>query len=92
LENADAAADASTRSRPDLLPAEFTLSELQALLEAILGRPLDRRNFRRKVREMGLLEATGAARREGAHRPAALYRFVPEEFAKHATRARALPF
>jgi len=76
----------------DLLPAEFTLSELQALLEAILGRPVDRRNFRRKVQELGFLRATGGARREGAHRPAALYRFVPEEFARHAARERALPF
>jgi 8-oxo-dGTP diphosphatase len=76
----------------DLLPVEFTLSELQALLEAILGRPLDRRNFRRKVQELGFLEATGGARREGAHRPAALYRFVPEQFARHATRERPLSF
>jgi 8-oxo-dGTP diphosphatase len=76
----------------DLLPAEFTLSELQALLEAILGRPLDRRNFRRKVRELGFLKATGRSRREGAHRPAALYRFVPAAFARHAARERPLSF
>ena len=76
----------------DLLPAEFTLSELQALLEAILGRPLDRRNLRRKVHELGFLEPTGGWRREGAHRPAALYRLVPEEFARQAARERALPF
>ena len=76
----------------DLLPAEFTLSELQALLETILGRPVDRRNFRRKVQELGFLAPTGGSRREGAHRPAALYRFVPEEFARHAARERELPF
>jgi 8-oxo-dGTP diphosphatase len=76
----------------DLLPAEFTLSELQALLEAILGRPLDRRNFRRKVDELGFLRATGGSRREGAHRPAALYRFVPEEFDKHAAKERPMLF
>jgi 8-oxo-dGTP diphosphatase len=76
----------------DLLPAEFTLSELQALLEAILGRPVDRRNFRRKVQELNFLTPTGGSRREGAHRPAALYRFVPEQFAKYAARERALPF
>jgi 8-oxo-dGTP diphosphatase len=75
----------------ELLPAAFTLSELQALLEAILGRPLDRRNFRRKVQEVGYLKATGGSRREGAHRPAALYRFVPEEFARHRARERGLP-
>jgi 8-oxo-dGTP diphosphatase len=76
----------------ELLPAEFTLSELQALLEAILGRPLDRRNFRRRIDELGFLESAGGSRREGAHRPAALYRFVPEQFARHAARERGLPF
>ena len=39
----------------ELLPETFTLSELQALTEAILGQPLDRRNFRRKVMETGLV-------------------------------------
>jgi 8-oxo-dGTP diphosphatase len=76
----------------ELLPAEFTLSELQALLEAILDRPLDRRNFRRKVQELGFLVPADGTRREGAHRPAKLYRFVPGEFARHAARERALPF
>jgi 8-oxo-dGTP diphosphatase len=76
----------------DLLPAEFTLSEMQALTEAILGRELDRRNFRRKVLEAGIVTATGGERREGAHRPAALYRFVPEAFERHAERERWLPF
>ena len=52
----------------------FTLGELQGLYEAILGRPLDRRNFRRKVLSLGLLRPLGRARR-GAHRPAALYAF-----------------
>lgn len=76
----------------ELLPREFTLSEMQALLEAILGRPLDRRNFRRKVLELGFLRPAGGTRREGAHRPAQLYRFTPDEFARHAARERALPF
>jgi ADP-ribose pyrophosphatase YjhB (NUDIX family) len=76
----------------ELLPDEFTLSELQALLEAILGRTLDRRNFRRKVDEIGILAPVPDARREGPHRPAQLYRFVPEAFAAHTARARLLPF
>jgi 8-oxo-dGTP diphosphatase len=76
----------------ELLPAEFTLSELQALCEAILGRPLDRRNFRRKVLELEFLEAVAATRREGRHRPAQLYRFVPEAFGRYTARLRALPF
>jgi 8-oxo-dGTP diphosphatase len=76
----------------ELLPGEFTLSELQSLLEAILGRELDRRNFRRRVRELGFLAPVGGARREGAHRPAQLYRFVPEAFEDYRARARQLPF
>jgi 8-oxo-dGTP diphosphatase len=76
----------------ELLPAEFTLSELQTLCEAILGRPLDRRNFRRKVQELGFVSPARGARREGRHRPAQVYRFVPQAFARHAGRARTLPF
>jgi 8-oxo-dGTP diphosphatase len=76
----------------ELLPREFTLSELQALAEAILGRPLDRRNFRRKVQELGFLAPADGTRREGAHRPAQLYRFVPEAFDRYAARARVMPF
>ena len=57
-----------------LLPPAFTLSELQAAYEAILGRRLDRRNFRKKILATRLLSAVGRSRR-GAHRPAALYRF-----------------
>jgi 8-oxo-dGTP diphosphatase len=76
----------------ELLPEEFTLSEFQALVEAILGRPVDRRNFRRKVHELGLVEETPGVRREGAHRPAQLYRFVREAFRRYRDRERELPF
>ena len=57
-----------------LLPRTFTLAEMQTLYEAILGRRLDRRNFRRKVLSLGLLRPVGRVRR-GPHRPAALHRF-----------------
>ncbi len=76
----------------ELLPEEFTLSELQALAEAILGRPMDARNFRRKVLALEFLAPVRGTRREGRHRPAQLYRFVPEAFARHALRPRTLPF
>ncbi len=75
-----------------LLPATFTLGELQALCEAILGRPVDRRNFRRKVQELGFLEPAKGDRREGRHRPAQLYRFMPERFAEYAQKSARLPF
>ena len=61
-----------------LLPQTFTLSELQRAYEAILGRPLDKRNFRRRVTAAGILTQTAEQRRDGSHRPAALYRFRAE--------------
>lgn len=59
-----------------LMPAEFTLSELQATYETILGRSLDKRNFRRQMLSSGLVSRTDAMRRSGSHRPAALYQFT----------------
>lgn len=56
-----------------LMPAEFTLSELQATYETVLGRKLDKRNFRKKIRDVGLVKPTGKKRGGGAHRPAELY-------------------
>ena len=58
-----------------LLPATFSLSELQQVYEAILNRRLDKRNFRRRIQSTGFLEATGETRREGSHRPARLFQF-----------------
>src|SRR5205823_807731 len=58
-----------------LLPERFTLSDLQESYEAILGRKLDPRNFRKRILSLGLLASTGEVRRGEAHRPARLYRF-----------------
>jgi 8-oxo-dGTP diphosphatase len=57
------------------LPPCFSLSELQQVYESVLDRTLDKRNFRRRIHAEGFLEATGATRRDGSHRPARLYRF-----------------
>jgi len=57
-----------------LVPAEFTLTELQRVHERILGVSLDKRNFRKKVLALDLVEPTGEERRDGRHRPARLYR------------------
>jgi 8-oxo-dGTP diphosphatase len=62
-----------------LLPEQFTLRELQTTYEAIEGSPLDRRNFRKRMLQTGVIEATGDTRRQGAHRPALLYRFTSRE-------------
>lgn len=57
-----------------LLPKAFSLTQLQKVYEIILGRPLDKRNFRKKILSLGLLEETNE-RSGGAHRPATLYVF-----------------
>ena len=61
-----------------LLPREFTLGELQDIYEIIIGRPLDRRNFRKKILALGLLRPLRRQRR-GRHRPAQLYTFARRE-------------
>lgn len=54
---------------------QFTLPQLQATYEAVLGEPLNKVSFRRKMEEMAMLEAVdGALHSGGAHRPAQLYR------------------
>lgn len=62
-----------------LLPEEFTLTELQNVYEIILSSPLDKRNFRKKMLAAEILEATPRQKRDGAHRPAQLYRFTRRE-------------
>jgi 8-oxo-dGTP diphosphatase len=58
-----------------LLPDQFTMPELQRLHEAILGRPLDRRNFQKKMIERTGIERLSKRRVGGAHRSPYLYRF-----------------
>lgn len=56
------------------LPETFTLSELQAVYEILLEQDLDKRNFRKRILSLGLVEETGRQRRNGNHRPAREYR------------------
>jgi len=63
-----------------LLPAHFRLSDLQKIYEIIIGRELDKRNFRKRMLATGLLEETGQKEIVGAHRPAMLYQFKKREF------------
>jgi 8-oxo-dGTP diphosphatase len=56
------------------LPDRFTLSDLQSAYEVILGKGLDKRNFRKKILSLDILGADGQARRGG--RPARLYQFT----------------
>lgn len=59
-----------------LLPDHFTLLELQRVHETILGRPLEKNSFRRRMLASGQLEATGESQRGVGHRPPELYRFA----------------
>ena len=65
----------------ELLPDQFTLTQLQQLYETILGvkEPLNKRNFRTRILKMGVLREVG--KQEGvAHRPAKLYSFDKEKY------------
>lgn len=62
-----------------LLPKEFTLTELQKIYEIILGRKIDKRNFRKKILALGLVKKTGKKEKGEAHRPAQLYQFSKRE-------------
>ncbi len=58
-----------------LLPDEFTLTNLQQVYEVILGKKMDKRNFRKWISNIGLLLPTGKMTKNTAHRPAKLYKF-----------------
>ena len=58
------------------------------MYEAVVGGHLDVRNFRRDLRAAGVIEPTGATRREGPGRPAQVYRYVPGAFAVDAEERR----
>lgn len=66
----------------ELLPEQFTLSELQHLYETILGTTLDKRNFRRKVLKTELVVETGEVQQNVPHRAARYYRFDEERYRK----------
>jgi 8-oxo-dGTP diphosphatase len=69
------------------LPPSFTLTEIQTAYQTVLGEPLDKRNFRRRILEAGILEETGVLSNSGG-RPAKLYRFRDDAVAE--VRARRL--
>jgi len=72
-----------TATRPigfNLLPEKFTLPQLQSLYEAIYQRPLDKRNFRKKVAEMDILEKLDEKDKSSSKRGAYYYRFNKEKY------------
>ncbi len=68
----------SSRVAFRLLPEKFTLTEIQKLYEIILGKTLDKRNFRKKILSAGVVIETDETVIKGRHRPARLFRFNPE--------------
>jgi 8-oxo-dGTP diphosphatase len=69
----------------ELLPQEFTLTELQTAYEIVLGEALDKRNFRRKILGAGIIEPSGNYR-SGEGRPARLYRYREDAVAEVKAR------
>lgn len=70
----------------ELLPDQFTLSELQQAYELILGETLDKRNFRSKITSAEILEESGKMKQEGKGRPAKLYQYRQDAMAEVKTR------
>lgn len=68
----------------ELMPAEFTLTELQRTVEAIMGQRLHKQNFRRLVEKSGLVEGTGRMTTRTGGRPAELFGFRREVLTERA--------
>lgn len=76
----------------ELMPATFTLLELQRCVEAVTGAGFHKQNFRRYVERSGLVEPTGAIVARGPGRPAAEHRFKREALLERpATGVRISP-
>ena len=75
-----------------LLPERFTLAQLQAVYEVVLGRTLDKRNFRRKIALLGILRPTGRSSSTKGRRPARLHRFAAARFEKLKDKGILFPF
>ncbi len=64
----------------ELLPELFTLTQLQRLYEAVNGEPLDKRNFRKRIKDMDYIEKTELIDKQTSKRGASLYRFNKKAF------------
>lgn len=70
----------------ELLPKKFTLRQLQHLYEVILGRTLDKRNFRKKIQKLDILEALDEIEKDVSHRAAQLFSFAPKKYKRMQKR------
>jgi 8-oxo-dGTP diphosphatase len=72
-----------TKTHPigfNLLPEKFVLSEMHRLYESILGRELDKRNFRRKINTLGILDTLNEKQKGVPHKPSVYYKFNTEKY------------
>ncbi|MBR0872414.1 hypothetical protein JQ633_18775 [Bradyrhizobium tropiciagri] len=75
----------------ELMPAEFTLLQLQRSVEALAGRLVHKQNFRRLIEQQELVEETGAMAADTVGRPAKLFRFRHAVLAERAVAGTKLP-
>ena len=66
----------------ELLPPKFTLTQLQRLYEAVLEEELDKRNFRKRILALDILEELDEVEQDVARRAARLYRFDRSQYRK----------
>jgi hypothetical protein len=75
----------------ELMPAQFTLLQLQRTVEALAGRLVHKQNFRRLIEQQQLVEETGAMASDTVGRPAKLFRFRHAVLAERAVVGTKLP-
>ena len=74
----------------ELLPRKFTLTQLQHVVEALTQRTLDKRNFRKKVLALEVLDDLGEVEQGVSHRAARLYRFDARRYREKAKQGASL--
>lgn len=75
----------------ELMPATFTLLQLQRTVEALAGRLVHKPNFRRLVEQQDLVEGTGETMSDTGGRPAKLFRFRQTVLAERTVAGTKLP-
>ena len=75
----------------ELMPEAFTLSALQRAVEAIVGAPLHKQNFRRVLERSALVEGLGRMDADTGGRPAELFRFRREILSARPASGLSLP-
>jgi 8-oxo-dGTP diphosphatase len=76
----------------NLLPKKFTLGDLQALYETILGKKIDQRNFTKKIMSVGILRKLDEKKNIGGHRAPFLYCFNKRAYYKAVNDGIELAF